>query len=426
MSLSRRQWLRFSGFSALGLSVPPEPTPSPAPTPPPDVPAPIAALQPMTEGVAPITVEERKARLARAQALMASEGIDALVLASGTSLAYFTGAEWGLSERFFGAVLTREGDPAWVTPAFEKGRALEQVRFGSDVRAWEEDESPHALLAAILRDRKAGAGNVGVEETMPFAFVDGMAKALPAARLVSGTPVTAGCRMIKDAHELALMRRAGEITLRAHRAVFASLEEGTTQGDASRWCGEAHRRLGMTGGALVLFGKDAAFPHGTTKPQPLRAGDVVLIDGGGRLHGYASDITRTGVFGAPPSERQRRIWDAVRRAQEAAFRAARPGVEAQSVDAAARQVIEDAGFGPGYRYFTHRVGHGIGMDGHEWTYLVRGNTTRLRPGMCFSDEPGIYIPGELGVRHEDCIFITETGAESFTKWTGRPEEPAVV
>ena len=430
MSLSRREWLRFSGLSVLGLGVPREAAPAEEPTSgtsgKSDVPAPIAALKPMTEGVSPITPEERKARIARAQSLMGSEGLDALVLASGTSLVYFTGAEWGASERFFGAVLTREGDPAWVTPAFEKGRALEQVRLGSDVRAWEEDESPYALLGAILRDRKAGAGRVGVEETTPFVFADGLARALPAVQLVSGTPVTAGCRMIKDAHELALMRRAGEITLRAHRAVLASLEEGTTQGDASRWSGEAHRRLGMTGGALVLFGADAAFPHGTTKPQPLRAGDVVLVDGGGRLHGYASDITRTGVFRAAPTARQRMVWNTVRRAQEAAFRAARPGVEAQSVDAAARKVIEDAGFGPGYRYFTHRVGHGIGMDGHEWTYLVRGNTTPLRPGMCFSDEPGIYIPGEMGIRHEDVITITESGASNLGPWTGGPEDPAAV
>ena len=420
MSLSRRQWLGFSGLSALGLAAPSEAETTA------DLPAPIAALTSMTGGVSPIAVEERKARIARAQALMAAEGLDALVLASGTSLTYFTGAEWGGSERFFGAVLTREGDPAWVTPAFEKGRALEQVKIGADVRAWEEDESPYALLAAILRDRKVASGRVGVEETMPFVFADGLAAALPASRPVSGTPVTAGCRMIKDAHELALMRRAGEITLRAHRAVFASLREGMTQSDASRWSVEAHRKLGMGGGALVLFGADAAFPHGTTRPQPLRAGDVVLIDGGGRLHGYASDITRTAVFGAAPTERQRRVWDIVRRAQEAAFVAARPGVEAQSVDAAARRVIEEAGFGPGYRYFTHRVGHGIGMDGHEWTYLVRGNRTPLRPGMCFSDEPGIYIPGELGVRHEDVITITETGASNLGPWTGSPEDPAVL
>jgi Xaa-Pro dipeptidase len=232
--------------------------------------------------------------------------------------------------------------------------------------------------------------------------------------------------MIKDAHELDLMRSACEITVRAHRAVLASLQEGMTQSEAASLSAEAHRRLGIRGGSLVLFGPDAAFPHGTRQPRPLQRGDVVLIDGGGRLHGYSSDITRTGVFGAPPTDRQRRVWDVVRRAQQAAFDAARPGVEAQAVDAAARRVIEEAGFGPGYRTFTHRLGHGIGMDGHEWTYLVKGNRTRLQPGMCFSDEPGIYLPGELGVRHEDIIFITASGAGNMTRWPGTPEDPAVV
>jgi Xaa-Pro dipeptidase len=390
-----------------------------------DVPPPVAALRAMTEGVSPIATEEHRARIARGQALLRESGLDALVLAPGTSLAYFTGARWGQSERLFAAVITREGDPAWVTPAFERQRALEQVRVGGDVRAWQEDESPYALVAGILRDRAAAAGRVGIEETVPFVFADGIGRAAPAARLESGTPVTAGCRVIKDAHEVALMRRANQITMAAHRAVFASLREGMTQAEASRLSVEAHRRLGMTGGALVLFGPDAAFPHGTTQPRPLARGDVVLIDGGGRLHGYASDITRTAVFGARPTDRQRAVWDAVRRAQQAAFEAARPGVEAQAVDAAARKVIEDAGFGPGYRYFTHRLGHGIGMDGHEWTYLVRGNATRLQPGMCFSDEPGIYIPGELGVRHEDILVVTDAGADNMTKWTGPPEEPAV-
>jgi Xaa-Pro dipeptidase len=421
MTLSRRQWLQVSAAAALAPA-----WPARAAEPREGVwPAAIAALQPMTAGVSPITVDEHRARLARGQRLLRESGLDALVLASGSSLTYFTGAVWGESERMFGAVLTREGDPAWVTPAFERERALEQVRVGGDVRAWEEDESVYALVAAILRDRGVAGGRIGIEETMPFVFSDGIAKAAPAARLESATAVTAGCRVVKDAHEIALMRRANEITMAAHRAVFASLREGMTQGEASRLSSEAHRRLGIGGGALVLFGADAAFPHGTTKPQPLKKGDVVLIDGGGRLHGYASDITRTAVFGAPPTARQRQIWDTVRRAQQAAFAAVRPGAEAQAVDAAARHVIEDAGFGPGYKYFTHRVGHGIGMDGHEWTYLVRGNATKLRPGMCFSDEPGIYVPGELGVRHEDIVFVTETGAENLTQWTGPPEDPAV-
>jgi len=420
MDLTRRGLMRLSGLLAFGSAVPAGSQPVQE-----EVPPPLAALKPMTDGVTPIGLDERRQRLARGQELMAETGLDAVVLATGSSLTYFTGAQWSPSERFFGAVLTRESDPAWVTPAFEKQRAEEQIRIGSDVRPWEEHQSPYALIASILADRKAGA-RVGVDEAMPFVFSDGIAKAVPSARIESAMPVTAGCRMIKDSHELALMRRACEITVAAHRAVFASLREGTTQAEAARLSTEAHRRLGMTGGSLVLFGADAAFPHGTTKPQPLKRGDVVLIDGGGRLHGYASDITRTAVFGAPPTDRQRRVWDVVRRAQEAAFRAARPDVECQAVDAAARKVIEDAGFGSGYEVFTHRLGHGIGMDGHEWTYLVQGNTTKLRPGMCFSDEPGIYIYGEMGIRHEDIIFITPDRAENMTKWSGTPEEPAVV
>jgi Xaa-Pro dipeptidase len=380
----------------------------------------------MTEGVQDITLDERRARLARAQRLMAQSDLDAVVIASGSSLAYFTGAEWGLSERFFGLVLTREGEPAWVTPAFEKRRALEQIKIGTDVRAWEEHESPYALVASILKDRGALAGQIGIEESVPFVFAREIGVAAPAARVVSATPVTAGCRMIKDAHEIALLRRACEITVHAHRAVFASLRAGMTQAEVTALSREAHERLGIKGGALVLFGADAAFPHGTTRPRPLAPGDVVLIDGGGTLHGYESDITRTMVFGAPPTPRQRTIWNTVRRAQAAAFEAARPGVECQAVDRAARAVIEEAGFGRDYEHFTHRVGHGIGLDGHEWTYLVKGNTTPLRPGMCFSDEPGIYIPGEIGIRHEDVIVITEEGASGMTRWSGSPEDPAVV
>ena len=367
----------------------------------------------MTDGVSPIAVDEHRARLARAQKLLAEAGLDAMVVGPGSSLAYFTGADWGLSERFLGMVLGRTGEPVWVTPAFEKDRALEQIRVGTDVRAWQEDESPYALVARALADRGAATGRVGVEETMPFAFSDGIGQALPAARLASATPVTAGCRMVKDAHELALMRRACAITLTAYRAVFASLSEGLSVAQVSGWVAAAHRRLGVRGGALVLFGPDAAFPHGTAKPRTLKAGDVVLVDGGCRVHGYSSDITRTAVFGAPPTDRQRRVWDLVRKAQAAAFDAARPGVECQAIDAAARKVIEDGGFGPGYAFLTHRLGHGIGLDGHEWPYMVRGNRTRLLAGMTFTDEPGIYIPGELGIRHEDTVAVTENGCENL-------------
>jgi Xaa-Pro dipeptidase len=426
-SLSRRRALQLSGgvgaFLVAGRSPDAEAQPSPVD----DLPATIRALQPATEGVSPITVDEHRGRLARAQRLLAEAGLDAMVVGPGSSLAYFTGAEWGLSERFLGIVLGRSGDPVWITPAFEKDRALEKVRLGTDVRAWTEDESPYALVAQALAERGAATGRVGIEEAMPFAFSDGIAQALPAARLSSATPVTAGCRMTKDAHELALMRRACALTLAAYRAVFASLTEGLTVAQVSGWVAAAHRRLGVRGGALVLFGPDAAFPHGTSKPRALARGDVVLIDGGCRVHGYESDITRTAVFGAPPTDRQRRVWDLVRKAQAAAFEAARPGVECQEVDAAARRVIEDGGFGPGYRYFTHRLGHGIGLDGHEQPYVVRGDRTKLAAGMTFTDEPGIYIAGELGIRHEDTVAVTESGCENLgPKWSGTPEEPAVV
>jgi Xaa-Pro dipeptidase len=423
LRLSRRRAVQLSAASALGLSLPAR-AQAPAPD---DLPPAVRALAPPPDPPAPIAVEEHQARLAAARRRLVDAGLDALVLGPGSSLAYFTGAQWGLSERFLGCVVTRSGDPVWVTPAFEEKRAREQIRVGSDVRAWQEDQSPFALVSAALRERGSAAGHVGIEETMPFAFSDGLAAALPAARLASGTAATAGCRMVKDAHEQALIRRACTLTLLAYRAVFASLREGLTAVQVSGWVAAAHRRLGARGGALVLFGPDAAFPHGTAEPRVLRAGDVVLVDGGCSVHGYESDVTRTGVFGAKPTEKQRRVWDLVRRAQQAAFDAARPGVECQAVDAAARKVIEDGGFGPGYRYFTHRLGHGIGLDGHEWPYMVRGETTRLVPGVTFTDEPGIYVPGELGIRHEDTVAVTENGCENLVpRWTGTPEEPAVV
>jgi Xaa-Pro dipeptidase len=355
---------------------------------------------------------------------MAGAGLDAIVIGPSTSLRYFTGARWGLSERFFGAVIPKKGLPVWVTPAFERTRAEEQIRIGTDIRAWEEDESPYALVAGALRD--ANAQKVGVEETLPYVFSEGISRSAPQVHLESATGVTAGCRMIKDAHEIALMRRACEITVHAHRAVFASLKEGMTQEEVAHLSKAAHEKLGIEGGSLVLFGADAAFPHGTTKPGPLKPGEFVLIDGGGEVHGYVSDITRTGVFGAKPTERQRTVWNTVRKAQEAAFAALKPGAPCEGVDHAARAVIEAAGFGAGYSVLKHRLGHGIGMDGHEWTYLVKRNETLLRPGMCFSNEPGIYIPGELGCRLEDIMFVTEGGSDHMTKWPGTPEDPAVV
>ena len=273
-----------------------------------------------------------------------------------------------------------------------------------------------------LGDRGISGGMVGFEETMKFVFTDNIRKAAGSATFTSATPVTAGCRMIKSAHEIELMRLASRATLTAYQAVHSVLRVGMTHKEVATLVEEAHRQLGFEGDALVLFDEFSAFPHGSVTPQVIREGTIILIDGGCTVEGYASDITRMFVVGKP-SDKMKQVFDIVHRAQSAALAVAKPGVEAGSVDAAARKVITDAGYGPGYRYFTHRVGHGMGMDGHEWPYLVRGNTIKLQPNMTFSDEPGIYIRGEFGVRLEDDMHITEDGAELFTSQSSSLEKP---
>jgi Xaa-Pro dipeptidase len=275
-----------------------------------------------------------------------------------------------------------------------------------------------------LKDRGAALGRIGIEERTEFHIFDGLSRALPRAEMVSADPVTAGCRMIKSSAEIALIERANEITIAAYKAAFATMREGMTQADFAANIDAAYRALGVRGGAMAIFGKYTAYPHGSAQPQRLREGDMVLVDDGCEVEGYQSDITRTTVFGKP-SARQRQIWELERKAQDAAFRAARPGATCESVDAAARRVIVDFGFGPDYKLpgLPHRTGHGIGLDGHEWTYLVRGNKTPLEPGMCFSDEPTVAIPGEFGVRLEDCMYITEDGARMFTKPSPAIDQP---
>jgi Xaa-Pro dipeptidase len=392
-----------------------------------DLPAPIAALASMKDRARPITADERRGRVDKARRLMAQEKIDALMLCQGTSLVYFTNIRWSGSERLFTAVIPRAGRPFVVCPYFEEDRAREQLErgpFGSDadVFTWHEHENPYALVAKGLRDRNLSAGRLGVEETIKFVFSDGVAQAAPAVKLVSGTPVTAGCRTVKDSHELALMRLAAEATWKAYKAAYESLEEGMTQEDFARLVSSAHAQLGFQGGAGVQVGEYSALPHGSIQPQVIREGSILLIDGGCSVEGYVSDISRTFVLGKPTAK-MREVFAIERRAQDAALAAARPGVPCEAVDAAARKVITDAGYGPDYEYFTHRVGHGMGMDGHEWPYLVRGNTLPLAPGMTFSDEPGIYIRGEFGVRLEDDMVITETGAELFTTQSESLEKP---
>ena len=381
----------------------------------------------MKDQARPITVEERQARQEKARRLMEANDLDAIVLAEGTSLNYFTGIHWWGSERLFAMVLPAQGTAFYVCPAFEEGRAREQIAAApegsqADVRIWQEDESPYQRVAQGLKDRSVLTGKLGIEESVRFVFREGIANAAPQAKLLSATPVTAGCRTIKSPAELELMRLANRVTLTAYEAVYHSLQDGMTHVDVGRLIEAAHGKLGFDGDALVEIGEFSAFPHGSAKPQILRPGTPILIDGGCKVEGYQSDITRMLVLGTAP-DRVKKVFDIVHRAQSAALAAAKPGVECGSVDAAARRVITDGGYGPDYKFFTHRVGHGIGMDGHEWPYLVRGNTTKLAPNMTFSDEPGIYIRGDFGVRLEDDMHITESGAELFTPQSPSLEEP---
>jgi Xaa-Pro dipeptidase len=386
----------------------------------------IAALTPMTDGVVPISVDERRARLEKARRLMSAQRIDALLLTGGTSMEYFAGMKWGLSERLLAVVIPAKGAPFLVTPKFEEERAMEQAHLGplgkdATVYAWEEHEDPYAFMAQALRDRGLATATIGAEETVRFQFSHGTAQ-IPQVKVVSGTPVTAGCRMVKDAHELALMRHASAVTLKAYEAAWKSLAEGMTQDDFAELVRLAHKRLGYSGSAGVQVGKYSALPHGSSTPQVIREGSILLIDGGCKVEGYSSDISRTFVLGTP-TQRMKDVFEIEYRAQSAALAAAKPGVPCEAVDAAARKVIVDAGFGPDYTYFSHRVGHGMGMDGHEWPYLVRGNTLPLAPGMVFSDEPGIYIPEEFGIRLEDDMVITDDGAELFTPQSTSLEQP---
>ncbi len=420
--MHRRSLIRRTAGAALGaLAVPALAIDATAQ----GVPDAIARLRPLTPAPTPISDAERLARIEKARRLMREHNIGAVFLESGSSMFYFTGVRWGLSERPFGVVIPAQGELAWISPGFEEERARELIKFSKDVRVWQEDESPYRLVAQILRDRGIATGSVGFEEQVRFFLADGIRAAAPQLEFVNATPVTAGCRMYKSAAEIALMQRANDIVIAAYQAVFPMLKPGMTQRELSGIIATAIQRLGgASDGALCLFGVSSAFPHGTTKPAALKEGDIVLVDGGCKVEGYAADITRTTVLGKP-SQRQRDIWDLERRAQDAGFAAARVGATCESVDAAARKVITDAGFGPDYRVpgLPHRTGHGIGLDGHEWTNFVRGNTTPIQPGMCFSDEPTIVIYGEFGVRLEDCLYITENGPKFFTQQSPAIDRP---
>jgi len=387
----------------------------------------IAALKDRRSEASPISSDERETRLNRARELMEQNRLAAICMAGGTSLRYFTGVRWWPSERLMAFVLPVKGQPFAVSPAFEGQRLHEQFALvpslaSTRLLTWQEDDSPYERLASGLRDLGLAAGAIGIEETMPFVFSQGIGRALPQAALQSAMPVTGGCRSIKSPAELKLMQLANDVTLEVYEAAWRAGAPGMTTHEFSALISTAYDRVGFPGEASCETGEYTASPHGSIAPQTIREGAMVLIDDGCIVEGYQSDITRSFVYGNA-SDKMLHCFDVVHRAQAAALAAARPGSPCGSVDAAARKVIEDAGFGPGYSFFLHRLGHGIGMDMHEWPYLVRGNPLPIVGHMTFSDEPGIYIPGEFGVRLEDDMHITEDGAALFTPQSPSLEHP---
>ncbi len=375
-------------------------------------------LRSLTNDIQPISIKEREARIEKAQGLMALNKIAALVLDAGTSLEYFTGISWWASERPMVAIIPASGSVKYVCPGFEEARFRELITIGKDVYPWQEDESPYQQMARAIKDDGIETGTIGIEERLRFFIYDGLRKEMPSLNFVSGDPVTMSCRIIKSAAEIALMQKASDITVAGIKVGISQLKEGMSPSELSSIISEAQQKMGGdSAGALVLFGEASAFPHGTTKPQQLKKGDIVLMDCGCQVEGYHSDITRTVVFGAEPTKRQVEIWNLEKQSQAAGFAAAKIGAACEEVDAASRKVLTDAGFGPGYKLpgLPHRTGHGIGMDGHEWGNMVKGNKQLFEPGMCFSVEPTISIIGEFGVRHEDCAYMTSDGPKWFSE-----------
>lgn len=398
--------------------------PDAAPTMSGPLPAAVTALKNRRNEATSITVAEREQRVTRARELMAQQGFAAVVLAAGTSMVYFTGIRSGNSERMFAYVIAAKGDPFIVCPSFEEERMHERmdtVPGGQSTRilTWNEDESPYALVNKGLADAGLTSGKIGMEEKMPFVYANEIARACAGFQVADATPITAGCRMIKTRHELDLLQLANDVTLQVYQAAWKAGHPGMTTKEFSDLMGAAYLQTGFPGFSSCETGQYSALPHGSIKPQVIKENDIVLIDDGCTVESYAADISRTFVYGKP-SDKMLRVFDVVHKAQAAAQATAKAGNEAQAVDKAARDLITAAGFGPDYKTFTHRLGHGIGMDGHEWTYLVRGNKTRLQTGMCFSDEPGIYLKGEFGVRLEDCMHVTPSGGTLFT-----PQSPSL-
>jgi len=409
MTISKRDFIKLSGataaVAALGsTAVEAERTDGPD------------GLQPVTGSAVPISVDERLARVAKAQRLMTDFEIDAILVEPGSAMLYFSGISWWRSERLTALIIPRKGDIAVVTPYFEEPSVRESMTFGEDVRSWHEHEDPFERVAGVLRDRGLRGGRIGLENTVRYFAVEGLKRSAADFEIVAALPVIQGCRMYKSKAEIALMKKANEVTLRAYGHVFDRLEKGMTPADVKGLMRDAQAALGGSGiWNMALFGPASAYPHGTSIEQEIEEGQIVLMDCGCSVHGYQSDISRTFVYGEA-SKRQREVWNTVRKGQQIAFDSAKPGVPAGKVDDAVRSYYESLGYGPGYATpgLSHRTGHGIGMDGHESVNFVHGEATPLASGMCLSNEPGIYIFDEFGVRLEDCIYMTKDGPEWFT------------
>ncbi|WP_294242903.1 Xaa-Pro peptidase family protein [uncultured Sphingomonas sp.] len=376
----------------------------------------LSALSDITGGAVPIGPEERGRRLARAQALMKANGIGAILIEPGSTMVYFTGVQWWRSERLTAAIIPVEGQPCIFTPFFEEPSVRETLAVPAEVRVWQEDENPLAVVAGFLRDRKLANRPVGIEETARFFAFDGVRKLLPDTRLVSANPVVRGCRMVKTPAEIALMQVATDVTMAAYRWVHPRVEAGMTGAEIGALMSAATRKLGGAPEfSMALIGEASAYPHGSKQVHRVAEGQVVLMDCGCTVQGYQSDVSRSWVHGRVSAE-QRKVWDTVARGQQVARAAARIGAPAGSIDDAVRRFYEGQGYGPGYRLpgLSHRTGHGIGMDGHEPVNLVHGEAMPLAAGMCFSDEPGLYLPGKFGIRIEDCFHMTDSGPVWFS------------
>jgi len=404
LSASRRGFLAIAGGAAGAAAFAPR----------------FAAAQPATTPIAeaaPITAAERRRRMDKAQRLMREQGIGALFVEAGSSLLYFTGVSWWRSERLTAALIPAEGDTLIVTPEFEEPSIREMLQVDAEVRIWNEHESPSKLVADWLKEKKLQGKPFAVEETVRFFAVDGVRKAAPGLETISGADIVNACRMQKSQTELALMQRASDITIAAYRDTYRQVEAGMDGDDIFAIMRAAMVKYGgaaPSGG--VQINKGSALPHGSKEREKISEGSIILMDCGCGADGYRSDISRTFVYGEP-NKMQRRIFQEVRKGQETAMEAAQIGVAAGTVDDKVRALYEKMGYGPGYATpgLPHRTGHGIGLDVHEPINLVHGETTKLAPGMCFSNEPGIYVPGSFGVRTEDCFYMTAEGPKFFTQ-----------